>query len=335
MRDGSRNTDQRVVKSDTTPSRRASRETIFTSTIGRWSLSLISTESLHSTRCGALTSPRIPWLKTSPKIEQVSYVRSSMRDNYNSAQGQFLSEDPVFLGDPKQQNLKDPQSLNSYSFANDNPITNEDPSGRFVPQAVALGFLLGGVSGVAFQGIADYQSGQFSGLQAYGVAFGKGGVTAAAAVVNPFLGAGAAGGFSLLDSYAKNGALTSQDAVNAVAEGTVTGLTAGYLKGLPQVSGVQATDILGSTYYTGAHAQRYAGEALLDFSTGLYYSGIKGAANTVINSPLNTQRNTAVMSTMSASTPAYMTQTYTTPNGKSIDWFGNILSAPANSNKKR
>jgi RHS repeat-associated protein len=32
---------------------------------------------------------------------------------YNSTQGQFLSEDPVFLGDPKQQMLTDPQSLNS------------------------------------------------------------------------------------------------------------------------------------------------------------------------------------------------------------------------------
>jgi hypothetical protein len=26
--------------------------------------------------------------------------------------GQFISEDSVFLGDPSQQNLKDPQSLN-------------------------------------------------------------------------------------------------------------------------------------------------------------------------------------------------------------------------------
>jgi RHS repeat-associated protein len=48
----------------------------------------------------------------------------------NSQQGQFLSEDPVFLGDSSQQNLKDPQSLNSYSYSDDNPITKSDPSGR-------------------------------------------------------------------------------------------------------------------------------------------------------------------------------------------------------------
>jgi RHS repeat-associated protein len=49
---------------------------------------------------------------------------------YDSARGQFLSEDPVFLGDPNQQRLQDPQSLNAYSYGEDNPITNKDPDGR-------------------------------------------------------------------------------------------------------------------------------------------------------------------------------------------------------------
>jgi RHS repeat-associated protein len=56
---------------------------------------------------------------------------------YNNSNGAFLSEDPMFNGDPSQQNLKDPQSLNSYSYANDNPITKGDPSGNF-PAAAAL-----------------------------------------------------------------------------------------------------------------------------------------------------------------------------------------------------
>src|SRR6266478_5418231 len=49
---------------------------------------------------------------------------------YDGSKGEFLSEDPVFLGDPRQQVLMDPQSLNSYSYANDNPITKSDPTGR-------------------------------------------------------------------------------------------------------------------------------------------------------------------------------------------------------------
>src|SRR6267142_806289 len=49
---------------------------------------------------------------------------------YDGSKGEFLSEDPVFLGDPRQQVLTDPQSLNSYSYANGNPITKSDPTGR-------------------------------------------------------------------------------------------------------------------------------------------------------------------------------------------------------------
>jgi RHS repeat-associated protein len=45
---------------------------------------------------------------------------------YDGSKGAFLSEDPVFNGTPTQQTLADPQSLNSYSYANDNPIKNKD-----------------------------------------------------------------------------------------------------------------------------------------------------------------------------------------------------------------
>jgi RHS repeat-associated protein len=56
-----------------------------------------------------------------------------MQARYQSPQrGQLLSQDPVFLGNPAQQNLKDPQSMNSYSYANDNPITKSDPNGKYV-----------------------------------------------------------------------------------------------------------------------------------------------------------------------------------------------------------
>jgi RHS repeat-associated protein len=48
---------------------------------------------------------------------------------YDPNRGQFLTQDPVFIGDPKGQNLADPQSLNSYSYAEDNPIKNKDPNG--------------------------------------------------------------------------------------------------------------------------------------------------------------------------------------------------------------
>ncbi len=59
---------------------------------------------------------------------------------YDSMYGQFLSEDPVFweLGQTKegQQALFDPQSMNSYSYAGNNPITKSDPTGRWYKEFV-------------------------------------------------------------------------------------------------------------------------------------------------------------------------------------------------------
>ena len=49
---------------------------------------------------------------------------------YERSRGQFLSQDPLFVGDPKLQLLRDHQSLNSYSYSDDNPITKSDPNGR-------------------------------------------------------------------------------------------------------------------------------------------------------------------------------------------------------------
>jgi len=49
---------------------------------------------------------------------------------YNSGQGQFTTQDPVFWETPKNSSLPNPQSLNSYLYSNDNPITNSDPNGR-------------------------------------------------------------------------------------------------------------------------------------------------------------------------------------------------------------
>jgi hypothetical protein len=43
----------------------------------------------------------------------------------------------VFVGDPRQQNLQDPQSLNSYSYAGGNPISSKDPSGKSLSYVTA------------------------------------------------------------------------------------------------------------------------------------------------------------------------------------------------------
>jgi RHS repeat-associated protein len=53
---------------------------------------------------------------------------------YNPNQGQFISQDPVFwevgLTQDGKSALSNPQALNSYGYANDNPIRSKDPAGR-------------------------------------------------------------------------------------------------------------------------------------------------------------------------------------------------------------
>jgi hypothetical protein len=77
--------------------------------------------------------------------------------------GQFLSEDPVFLGIGDQNSVRqltqsdqskfltDPQQLNSYSYARNNPIVNKDPNGT-CPQCYLA--IIGGVAG----GLRTYAS---------------------------------------------------------------------------------------------------------------------------------------------------------------------------------
>lgn len=70
---------------------------------------------------------------------------------YKANIGKFISQDPVFLtiGDEKPAKalsgkdmvtvLSDPQSLNSYSYGRNNPITMSDPEGKFAHIAIGAG----------------------------------------------------------------------------------------------------------------------------------------------------------------------------------------------------
>jgi RHS repeat-associated protein len=76
---------------------------------------------------------------------------------YDSARGQFITEDPIFLqlGVPDQVKglakrtqpdfLRNPQAINPYGYANDNPMRNSDPSGLGVWEgSLSGGWWLGG-----------------------------------------------------------------------------------------------------------------------------------------------------------------------------------------------
>jgi len=70
-----------------------------------------------------------------PVENDAGVVRDLLNARYYApAQGQFISQDPVFweigLTQDGKNALSNPQALNSYAYANDNPVTNKDPLGR-------------------------------------------------------------------------------------------------------------------------------------------------------------------------------------------------------------
>lgn len=68
---------------------------------------------------------------------------------YDAARGQFVSQDPVFLGEPREMNLANPQSLNSYSYALNNPISNKDPNGEQAVEAATLATIIVALAAIA------------------------------------------------------------------------------------------------------------------------------------------------------------------------------------------
>jgi hypothetical protein len=85
-------------------------------------------------------------------------------------------KDPVFLGNPKGQGLTDPQSLNSHSYANDNPITKTDPTGRIAGVDDLIAFGVGGTVNFSAYTITSAITGQPMTWGGAAGAFASGGI---------------------------------------------------------------------------------------------------------------------------------------------------------------
>jgi RHS repeat-associated protein len=244
---------------------------------------------------------------------------------YDGSKGQFLSEDPVFWGDPKQQNLRDPQSLNSYLYGNGNPIVNSDPTGNCAgPLLIVCIGLIGANTGIwgtyaggVIQKLADGSPNAHSfdmTLGQVGTAGTLGFVEAALLPEKRVVAGVYAAGNSLAADYESGAPLDARKAGIAGVTGLATGkLLPGSRNALLDAQAkvannmVQNASILITTNWANIHtAQQRA-----------FFQSV----------PLQ-NRNQATQSynaAVGASTPE--SRLWTTPNGAVINWSGIVIAA--------
>ena len=215
-----------------------------------------------------------------------------------------MSEDPTFWS---KQNLTDPQSMNSYSYANDNPIVKSDPSGRCVwdgcaLEIVALGAFAGGVGGGIGQLVSDIGRGQASSFSDYAASVGKGAFVGGTVAGAGILGAGAAI-TGVVAGLAYGGSTVAVNDVRGIKnnwkdiaiDSAITGVTGGILEGiLPGVPG-RNPNLFTDAFFTGSHMTNALSQNIIDLGAHSFGSAFSGSLN-LMNSYV-VKNNTTYMQT--------------------------------------
>ena len=248
---------------------------------------------------------------------------------YNATLARFVSEDPVFLaigdnnqikqitGRSQQEILADPQALNSYSYANNNPIVKSDPSGKCpwcVPPIIAGG--VGAIGGIASQAYSDSLNGGFSNrsiiqnIATYGVAAVNGGIVSAgttgtamlagtasiAVIPAALIVAGTAGVLKTGTELTGNSLLGQKTNYGNLALNVgITMVPAGALRMLPQVPG-RLPNLGTEAFYTGVHTARQGAEEFLSGSVQALGQATANFASTAISSNNNSGQNNSTVS---------------------------------------
>jgi RHS repeat-associated protein len=231
----------------------------------------------------------------------------------NSNRGQFISEDPVFLGDPSQQNLRDPQSLNSYAYANDNPITKSDPNGKFVAAAAAPLVWGGGAS---------------MGLETMGLSMlVAGGVVGAMYLAEgnwPSIQSGAPGNFQATQMVSGNGANTDPEFPFNKPPGRWGGLA------LTTGASLVLLNRMAEYFSDRQKAMDFGLQWRMsqNYINWTNQPGVKidqVSYNQNLLASNNTEKPTYTGPTSNGTNPNFASQTYQVPSGAIVDWGGNIV----------
>ncbi|MEK7113597.1 MAG: hypothetical protein AAB873_02090, partial [Patescibacteria group bacterium] len=247
---------------------------------------------------------------------------------YDSNRGQFLGQDAVFLALGNSKNLKslgveqnavlrDPQMMNSYSYAKGNPITLSDPNGN-CPMCVTA--LIGAGAGMLGQlGYDIYSNVQAGGFKNAFSDFSSGKTYLTRAMQGGILGAtgGAVGslttlgiagqsaivsGASALVGAAGNAYLGDNVSVQSVSTDAFFGaLTFGLAGSIPKVPG-RLPDFLTRAFFAGKHTGQSAAQLIIEtqgvFASSMISGGSSSSKNTsqpkVDNSSSNTNTKSGI-----------------------------------------
>src|SRR5713101_1377365 len=244
---------------------------------------------------------------------------------YDGSKGEFLSEDPVFLGDPRQQVLTDPQSLNSYSYANDNPITKSDPTGRIAGVDDLIAFGVGGVVNVGLYGVTSAMTGQRITPGGVSGAFLSGGI----------LGVG-------IDNAPETGGLSIEAAIVAARIGARAGLAGEAAKqGVDFATGNQSGIDWGSVAFSpvkGAFSNMMLETTLgnacvpgLSCGSGNWYAMGKGLATKLSNGTIS---NVSASSAFKSAMGLQVAGAYKTFGGNLFDSVASARSSGSNQSSR-
>jgi RHS repeat-associated protein len=145
-------------------------------------------------------------------------VRFGARD-YDASVGRFIAKDPLGF---------DGGSPNLYTYANDDPVSFTDPSGQFIPLAIAAAVVGGGLVNAALEGVRASLAGCPLGsvLGAAGRGFVSGAVGTAVGIgvgsipgIGPVLAGMAAGAAGELTNQAMTGEFDATNLAVATAAG--------------------------------------------------------------------------------------------------------------------
>jgi len=263
--------------------------------------------------------------------------------------GQFLSQDPMFwqVGNAKvgRAMLNDPQSMNSYSYAGNNPIINKDPLGLWYKE-----FITGQQSWSSFSGEVG-EAANYLGQSSSGWNFAMNHPYTSGALVAvgtyPALVSGGAGAAALRMATwpGVSAPFAAQHGFAALVYGALTADTTlavpGFVNTLSQFDPKNSSSVFSAAWsvstgpaasaaggYVGAFADAYQFAGLLNktlgtAATNLFSNSVQTRTSTV------SSFNTAIGGNSGGGSGQPSNNSlWITPSGAVVNWGGQLVSPP-------